>query len=313
MLVITDSKKYAEKYFIIPHSWQRVNWTILNQNLEKLPHCLFDTQEIFVAEVESDSIWKYCFVAKHSKESQYKILIDTAREANDLPSGILCLAGSGDNFKGHRNRNWISMPGNLHLSAYLKPNQAVDHFHVGFTILSAISVVQTLDKIPGLKTKAAIKWVNDIFFGDGKVSGVITQTQTKGENVSDLFIGIGLNVETVPKLEFDFVTRKATSIKKHMNDKTKVHEAAVLNNLMRALSNNYSILLDGDYKHILDFYKDRSNVIGKNIVVYSDPVKGKTEKIKEGKVIAIGENLELFLEGEDEPITWGRIFLSEFL
>ncbi len=311
MLVITDSKKYAEKYFIIPHSWQRANWTILNQNLEKLLHRLFDTQEIFVAEVEYDPIWKYCFIAKHSKESQYKTLIDAAREVTDLPSGILCLAGSGDNFKGHRNRNWISMPGNLHLSAYLKPNQAIDHFHVGFTILLAISVIQTLDKIPGLKTKAAIKWVNDIFLGDGKVSGVITQTQTKGENVSDLFIGIGLNIETAPKLQADFITRKATSIQKHMDGKTKIHQAAVLNNLMRALSNNYSILLDGGYKHILDFYRDRSNVIGKNITLYSDPVEGKTEKIKEGKVLSIGENLELFLESEDEPITHGRIFLSE--
>jgi biotin-[acetyl-CoA-carboxylase] ligase BirA-like protein len=311
MFIITDSKSYSKQNFAFSPNWKGQQQFNLPQNLKKLSKLIFTSKKLFSCEIESNLFWKYCFVAKHSKESQYKILIDAAREANDLPSGILCLAGSGDNFKGHRNRNWISMPGNLHLSAYLKPNQAVDHFHVGFTILSAISIVQTLDKIPGLKTKAAIKWVNDIFLGDGKVSGVITQTQTKGENVSDLFIGIGLNVETVPKLQADFVTRKATSIQKHMDGKTKIHQTAMLNNLMRALSNNYSILLDGGYKHILDFYRDRSNVIGKNITLYSDPVDGKTEKIKEGKVIAIGENLELFLEGEDEPITRGRIFLSE--
>ncbi|MBU0473871.1 MAG: biotin--[acetyl-CoA-carboxylase] ligase [Bacteroidetes bacterium] len=310
MIIITDSKEYSETIFTITEKW-RTNTT--NENLpiiNKIIPKLFQTDNLFFAEIESDSLWKYAFIVNHSPISQFTSLIELSKDNPDLPSGILCLANSGDNFKGYRNRSWISLAGNIHLSAYLKPNQIVDHFHIGFTILSAISVIEALDKIIGLEKKASIKWVNDIFIDNRKVAGVLTQTKTLGNEVTDLFIGIGVNVNETPELENDLVIKKATSIKTHINSINHLDISSIFNNLLASLTKNYENLLDGNYNKIIDAYRIRSNVLGKNITVYSDPIKGEPQIINNGKVISIGNNLELFLENNNNPVVKGRIVLG---
>lgn len=310
MLIITDTKEYAEKIFTNTPYWKSDDVNFSLPSIKKIIEKLFQTDNLFFAEIESDSLWKYAFIVNHSPISQFASLIELSKDNPDLPSGILCLANSGDNFKGYRNRSWVSLAGNIHLSAYLKPNQIVDHFHIGFTILSAISVIEALDKIIGLEKKASIKWVNDIFIDNGKVAGVLTQTKTLGNEVTDLFIGIGVNVNETPKLENDLVIKKATSIKTHINSTNHLDIYSIFNNLLSSLTKNYKNLLDGNYNKIINAYRIRSNVLGKNITVYSDPIKGESQIINKGKVISIGNNLELFLENNNRPIVKGRIVLE---
>lgn len=310
MLIITDTKEYAEIIFSNTPYWKSVDGNFSLPCIKKINEKLFQTDKLFVTEIETDSLWKYVFIVNHSHISQFTALIELAQDEPDLPSGILCLANSGDNFKGYRNRNWISLAGNIHLSAYLKPNQIVDHFHIGFTILSAISVIEALDKVIGLEEKASIKWVNDIFINDGKVAGVLTQTQTLGKEVTDLFIGIGVNVNEAPKLENDLVIKQATSLKAHVNNSDYLDISLVFSNLLSSLTTNYKILLNQNYSKILDEYRGKSKIIGEKIVVYSDPVQGEPQIINKGKVISIGDNLELFLENKSDPVVRGRIFFE---
>jgi hypothetical protein len=41
----------------------------------------------------------------------------------------------------------------------------------------------------------------------------------------------------------------------------------------------------------------------------SDPVHGKEKEIARGRVKDIGQNLELFLENKNEPVTNGRLII----
>ncbi|KAA3617791.1 MAG: biotin--[acetyl-CoA-carboxylase] ligase [Calditrichaeota bacterium] len=309
MIIITDNKEYSEQIFTSIPNWIRYKKSSYPQALIKITDKFFRSSNLFQTEIESDPIWKYAFVVNHAQSSQFTSLIELSRDECDLPGGILCFARSGDNFKGYRSRSWVSLSGNIHLSAYIKPNQVVDYFHIGFTILSAISVIQSIDKIPNMEKRSQIKWVNDILIDDGKVSGVLTQTQTKANKVTDLFIGIGINVNVIPKLESDFIVKKATSINANLPDSQKTTQGLIAKNLIHALSKNYSLLLKGQYNKILDLYRERSKIIGKKIEVYSDPMQGKPEKNNEGKVVSIGKNLELYLEGKEEPVVKGRIIL----
>ena len=43
------------------------------------------------------------------------------------------------------------------------------------------------------------------------------------------------------------------------------------------------------------------------MTVYSDPMDGSPQITAQGKVLDIGENLELYLEGFRDPVTRGRI------
>ncbi|MDA3859691.1 MAG: biotin--[acetyl-CoA-carboxylase] ligase [Melioribacteraceae bacterium] len=307
MIIITDTKEYAENIFAITPTWQNVTSNSNPKIISKIIEKLFQTDKLFFSEIKSDSLWKYAFVVNHSHSSQFTSLIELSKTEPDLPSGIICLANSGDNFKGYRSRSWVSLTGNIHLSAYLKPKQIVDNFHIGFTILSALSVVEALDKIPELENKASIKWVNDVLIEDGKVAGVLTQTQTIGKKVTDLFIGIGINVNETPVLETDFVVKKATSLNSYVTDASQNTISSVFNNLLKSLSTNYEFLLKGKYNQTFDSYRERSKIIGKNIVVFSDPIEGKPEIIGAGRVVSIGKNLELELENQSEPIVRGRI------
>ena len=310
MLIITDCKDYTEDIFAFTPQWQNNIGTPNSPIIKKLTKKLFQADNLFSTVKKADPLWQYAFIVNHPPGSQFTSLIEFSRKNHNLPGGILCLARSGDNFKGYRNRSWVSLRGNIHLSVYLKPDQIVDHFHVGFTILSAISVIQALDKISALQHKASIKWVNDIFIEDGKVAGVLTQTQTNGEKVADLFIGIGINVETAPVLKDDLFVKRATSIKSHVNNSEQGSLSSVLKNLLESLSLNYKVLLKGQYNLVLDAYRKRSKVIGEKIIVYSDPHQGEPKLIHEGKVLSIGENLELYFENKKQPIVRGRIILD---
>jgi BirA family transcriptional regulator, biotin operon repressor / biotin---[acetyl-CoA-carboxylase] ligase len=303
VLVFSDSTTFTENIINLKPLWAKYNPDRSKLIPGHLIKRLFTSTHIMKAECEYIPICKYAFITEHAEQSQFSILMDILRDNNNFRDGILCLAGSGQNFKGYRNRKWESLQGNIHVSLFLNPDRSVKNFHTGFTILSAVSVVQTIDSMPGLAGKAAIKWVNDIMIDGAKVSGVLTQTQTQGEKVSGVFLGIGLNVRTTPTLQKDVFVPQATALCEYAD----CTEANVLYKLLENISSNYKILNDGGYDLLLKNYRQRSLIIGREITVHSDPVDGPPQVTARGKVLEIGENLELYLKGIPEPVTRGRI------
>ena len=89
------------------------------------------------------------------------------------------------------------------------------------------------------------------------------------------------------------------------------NQSAIFSELIKILDFNYKKLLEGDYINLLNFYRARSSIIGKYVAVYTDPMNGNPEKYAEGKVNAIGDNLELLIEGISNPITKGRVLLVQ--
>ena len=172
MIVYTDSIEYAEQVLSAELSWKTASPASVDGDVVSLVANLFHTSSVAVGTIDWDYIWKYLFIVEYAPESQYDLLIKLSQKDVQFPDGILCLAGSGSNFHGFKNRSWASLPGNVHLSASLAPRQKVDHFGVGFTILSAVSVIETIDSVKALEKRASIKWVNDILIEDGKVAGV---------------------------------------------------------------------------------------------------------------------------------------------
>ena len=84
----------------------------------------------------------------------------------------------------------------------------------------------------------------------------------------------------------------------------------VLFQLLHSLDENYQLLLDGHYETLLNRYRERSIVIGHQVTVMSDSPGKKSYQVASGKVIEIGENLELILRGHPKPITSGRLILK---
>jgi biotin-(acetyl-CoA carboxylase) ligase len=82
----------------------------------------------------------------------------------------------------------------------------------------------------------------------------------------------------------------------------------VFRSLIRLLSENYLALLNGGYPQLLDIYRKRSCVVGKEVTICHDEPCQETVT---GTVENIGENLELYLKERDEPIVRGRLILND--
>jgi BirA family biotin operon repressor/biotin-[acetyl-CoA-carboxylase] ligase len=185
----------------------------------------------------------------------------------------------------------------------------MEHFGVGFTILAAVSVVDAIDGLPGLERRAGIKWVNDILIEGAKVSGVLAYTQTMKDVVSSAVLGIGLNVETTPSVDPTPYVPRVAALRDFAPDKSTCTQGAVLEKLVHALDRNYRSYLDGGYKALIDRYRERSLVTGREVTVRSDDPSTEPEVIAAGRVSGLGENLELLIEGIEEPVSRGRLIL----
>ncbi|KAA3662352.1 MAG: biotin--[acetyl-CoA-carboxylase] ligase, partial [Calditrichaeota bacterium] len=224
--------------------------------------------------------------------------------------GIMCLAEGGKNFKGQRNRDWVTVPGNVHLSTYLNPAQKVEHFNLGFAILPVISILQAIDAFDGLHNKAAITWVNDVLIDEAKIAGALTQTQVSGDTVTSFISGIGVNIETKPPAVPDLVVANADCVNSFVSPYQKISQHAFLKEFLTKFSANYQHLLSGGYDDLLNVYRQRSALVGRKVTVLSDPLNDRSEKVTEGIVQSIGENLELFLENHNHPVIRGRVVLN---
>jgi len=311
MIVYTDSPDYAREIFPKIHSRTRAEFLEIPSGLKVLAEGIFGSRSVYQAQSPSPGRWQVAFAVKEASFSHFDLLIDLCRQEVELPDRLLCLAGSGEKFHGQRDRPWIALQGNIHLTVFLAPEKPIPQFGIGFSILSAVSLVEAVDSIPGLEGRAGIKWVNDILIDGAKIAGFLASTQSKEKTVETVVLGIGLNVQTVPQITGDSFVPKTSALNKFFSSAENCRQSEVLQSLLSRLEINYDRLQKGDYSQLLDIYKKRSLVIGQKVVVLSDPIKGKSEEIARGKVKDIGPNLELYLEHQSDPVTRGRLVMEE--
>jgi biotin-(acetyl-CoA carboxylase) ligase len=252
----------------------------------------------------------HLFLSEFAATSQYDRVVDLVRTGASLPDRVASLAGSGLDFHGFKGRPWAALPGNIHLVVHLAPNRPVDRFHVAFTVLAALSAVDAVDGIPGLEGRAGLKWVNDVLVEGAKVAGVLAHTQSRGHVVTSAILGIGLNVETTPEVEATPFVPRAASLRDFLPPETPDLQAWALEGLLHALDRNYLTLLEEGFEPLLARYRDRSLVLGREVVVCTEVSDHSLRVVAEGVVTELGETLELFLEGRLEPVTGGRLVLG---
>ena len=311
MIIYSDSIAYADSLFSNLGEWNSGKASGLDPDEipEQLFKRLYGDKKVLKTSKESKTCWQYAFLVENAPVSHYDLLLELNREGTVLPDRILCLAGSGDKFHGQRNRPWAAVPGNIHLTLVLKPERKINNFQACFPALAAVSVVEAIDGIKGLFGRAGIKWVNDVVIDEVKMAGFIAHSQSLSGFIQTAFLGIGLNIETTPEVEPTRFVPEVGSLVDFCDGMDSCHHVDVLLRLLKALERNYKAMLKGDWKDIIDVYRQRSLVLGREVTIFSDPVNEKEEEIAAGKVMKIGNELELYLEGQERPVYTGRLVL----
>jgi BirA family transcriptional regulator, biotin operon repressor / biotin---[acetyl-CoA-carboxylase] ligase len=253
--------------------------------------------------------WRAILVREHAASSQYDDLIQLIRRGVRVPDRVACLARTGSGMRGFRGREWVALPGNIHLTVHFAPGRAIERFESAFTVLAAVAAAQAAESVPGLGGRARIKWVNDVLVDGGKVGGVLAYTQTRESVVSAVVLGIGLNVEATPQVERSDFVPAAASLRDAAPDPALANVGPVLAELLNALQRSYALLLREGAAPLLEEYRARSAVLGEVVTIMKDDT-ASAEVVASGRVTAIGDGLELYLDGRTDPVTRGRLVLG---
>jgi BirA family transcriptional regulator, biotin operon repressor / biotin---[acetyl-CoA-carboxylase] ligase len=111
------------------------------------------------------------------------------------PEGTIVFAGEQTKGKGQMSNSWESEKDkNLLLSIVLYPNFVLVQNQFEISKIVALAVHEV---VANLVEKVTIKWPNDIYAGDKKISGILIENAILGNKISWVVAGVGLNVNQV--------------------------------------------------------------------------------------------------------------------
>ncbi|MBN1608865.1 MAG: hypothetical protein JW940_19720 [Polyangiaceae bacterium] len=240
--------------------------------------------------------------------SHMDVLWELGRQGESVPSGMLLVAGSGTGFHGQHARPWTAAAGNLHLSALFRPDIVMDAAVATVAALPVVAVVNAIDSMGELTGCARIKWVNDVLIDGAKVAGVLCSTKLQGRRLTELTMGIGLNVEVRPDVEPTVFVPRVDSLRSHAPALT-LGEA--FERVCVALDASMSLLVEQGPAPLLDFYRRRSLALGRTVEIWPDDATSSPGDVVTGTVTAIGDQLELILDHGRHAVFSGRVRLVE--
>ncbi len=310
MVSFTDSIDFAERVTGVAASRWSARSAPLASEVRQLTESIYGHAAFHESTFEIGPLWNYLFLVEAASHSHFDLLVELNRQGTVLPPGILCLAGSGRRFHGFKGRPWSAPPGNIYLAVYLTPRQPIRHAGTAFIVLAAISVLDAIDDVPALSSRAGIKWINDVVIDNAKVAGVLAYTQSERDIITEVVLGIGLNVETTPVVESTPFVPRAGCLGDFVPEPASCDQNMMFHRLIDALDSNYSTLVSGGYTVLLDRYRQRSVVVDRNVTLCSEASVGDEDVIARGRVTGLTADLALQIEGHDEPFSKGRVILD---
>lgn len=172
--------------------------------------------------------------------------------------------------KGQGNHTWESEKGaNLLFSILIRPDGIKPNCQFLLSEVWALSLRDALGEyVDGIE----IKWPNDIYWLDKKISGTLIETHLLGGMVREVVIGTGVNVnQTV----FLGDAPNPVSLRQACGMKGKLDRYDLLNKIISHFVDNYQQLLSGDVGAIQQRY--RQSLYRRDGFYWYEDVKGTFE------------------------------------
>ena len=197
--------------------------------------------------------------------------------------------------RGRLGRKFVSpAKSGLYISLCLFPTVALEDLSL-ITCATAVACVETIEQLTGKSLN--IKWVNDLFYQDKKVGGILTEviSDFESQQVQALIVGMGINLIENPHS----FPEELHSIVGSVFSSRKEYEAHSFNRnqfiatFLEKWTFYYQNLSKRDF---IESYKEHSNVIGKFVNIF----EGNQTYSAYAK--DIDENGHLIIEKEDKSL-----------
>lgn len=209
--------------------------------------------------------------------------------AQGCPHGTLIVANEQTAGRGRQGRPFYSpADSGVYFSLVLRPSFSMEDVTL-LTSYAAVCCVKAIEDVFGVK--AGIKWVNDVFVGDYKCCGILTEASVLPEtgSIDYVVVGIGINISE-PKGGFppEFASiAHALSPKASSSARTR---AALVAKVVDYFMEDYAGIPTCAY---LDYYRERSILTGRNVHVF----EGNTDY--RATVLGINDDFTLEVQLED--------------
>ena len=247
--------------------------------------CFDDLKKAFIG-FEGASVFLYDEIGSTNDEAK--------RYAKDgFSENAIFVAARQTGGRGRLGRSFSSDEGGLYISYLLHPRLRAEDATM-MTVYAAVALSEVLEKSTALKPK--IKWVNDVYAGQKKLAGILTEGQAlaNGE-LAYAVVGIGVNVW---KREFPEELRGiATDIESECGERISIGDLAL------RLSERILRFEEATRDDYMDKYRDYSLVIGKRLTVIS------ADGSYEAEAVSIDDSGALTVRTDDGRLT--RLFTGE--
>lgn len=207
---------------------------------------------------------------------------------NGGEEGLVLIAAEQTDGKGRLGRRFESQKGTgVYFSILLRPQLSPSQSLL-ITTCAAVATAKAIEKHTGRMTK--IKWVNDIYMHDRKVSGILTQAafDMEGNKLSFAVLGIGINMFFEEDSLPDDIKDIAGAVFSEKPDGDTV--SRIVADTVNFFFDEYKVI---GGKHFLFDYVSRSYLDGKRINVI------KPACIMPAQAIGIDDEFRLHVRYDD--------------
>jgi BirA family biotin operon repressor/biotin-[acetyl-CoA-carboxylase] ligase len=235
-----------------------------------------------------------CLPSVGSTNDEAKRLAEAGAAEGTLVWGLEQTAG-----RGRRGRGWHSPPGNLYMSALLRPGKpAAQSALIGF--VAAVALADALQDLGLASDRLRLKWPNDVLVDKAKVAGILVETAAvAGEIPPWLVLGMGVNLAHAPEnTRYPAITLRAAGL-------AKVTVEGLLGALAGRLAEWYGRWQAEGFAPVRAAWLKRATGLGEPIEVRLD------QESLQGRFVALEEDGALSLElpqGERRRVTVGDVF-----
>lgn len=238
------------------------------------------------------------------------IYLDTTTSTNDdakkagedgVEEGCVFIAETQTRGRGRVYREWKTAPkDSIAMTILIRPKMLPCDAPT-ITPILALSIVEALREISGLSVK--IKWPNDIFFGDKKIGGILTEMNSGMETVKYIVVGMGLNVNQ--EIMEDALVNIGTSLK--MSSGIAFDRESIIAKILNRFEINYENFNKYGLMHFGKDLKEYSSILGKAVIAISglEMIEGIAEDIDD-----VGNLLLRLEDGRIKRIIYGDVSLK---